>query len=166
MLDKRNDKRIDACNLVIRFENSYVRKHHCLVVCTNTAKHSLLSWKCFCRLKNTWCRPFSIFFLAFPDVIFAQSMQVDDRYHTLQGGPFSYQNILQGTGILIDMINGVANKHSDWTQNMVLKGGICGYNSGVSNVETYENMDVGTTGNDYSNDVTARAQYYYRNGYS
>ncbi|CAK8673884.1 unnamed protein product [Clavelina lepadiformis] len=92
-------------------------------------------------------------------------MQVDDRYHTLKGGPYSLEHIEQGTGILIDMINGVEVKHRDWTQDMALKGGICAYNSGVSNVQTYENMDVGTTGNDYSNDVTARSQYYKENGY-
>lgn len=91
--------------------------------------------------------------------------QVDDRYHTLEGGPYSYENILQGTEILIDMINGVAQKHRTWTTDMNLKGGICAYNSGVSNVQTYENMDEGTTGNDYSNDVTARSQYYSDNGY-
>ena len=72
---------------------------------------------------------------------------------------------MQGTQILIDMINGVRNKHSDWTADMALKGGICAYNSGVSNVRTYKNMDVGTTGGDYSNDVTARSQYYKNNGY-
>ncbi|CAK8692293.1 unnamed protein product [Clavelina lepadiformis] len=92
-------------------------------------------------------------------------MQVDDRYHQIQGGPYSLDNIMQGTQILIDMINGVQSKHRDWTQDMDLKGGICAYNSGVSNVQTYDNMDVGTTGNDYSNDVTARAQYYEENGY-
>ncbi|CAK8692296.1 unnamed protein product [Clavelina lepadiformis] len=90
-------------------------------------------------------------------------MQVDDRYHQIQGGPYSLDNIMQGTQILIDMINGVQSKHRDWTQDMDLKGGICAYNSGVSNVQTYDNMDVGTTGNDYSNDVTARAQYYKEN---
>ena len=48
---------------------------------------------------------------------------------------------------------------------MDLKGGICAYNSGVSNVQTYENMDFGTTGGDYSNDVTARSQFFKANDY-
>ena len=91
---------------------------------------------------------------------------MDNRYHTLQGGPYSLEHIKQATGILIDMINRVGRKHRDWTADMILKGGICAYNSGVSNVQTYVNMDVGTTGNDYANDVTARAQYYRRNGYA
>nr|XP_039265697.1 lysozyme g-like [Styela clava] len=92
-------------------------------------------------------------------------MQVDDRYHTLQGGPYSLAHIKQGTGILIDMINGVKNKHPSWSQDMALKGGISAYNAGVSNVDSYNNMDVGTTGNDYANDVVARSQWYDDNGY-
>lgn len=63
-------------------------------------------------------------------------------------------------GILIDMINGVANKHPTWTQDQQLKGGISAYNAGVGNVDTYSGMDVGTTGGDYSNDVAARSQWY------
>lgn len=92
-------------------------------------------------------------------------MQVDDRYHTIQGGPYSLTHIKQGTGILIDMINGVSANHRTWSKDMKLKGGISAYNAGVSNVQTYDNMDVGTTGNDYANDVTARAQWYSQNGY-
>ena len=63
------------------------------------------------------------------------------------------------------MINGVKSKHRTWTDDMALKGGISAYNAGVSNVQTYEGMDIGTTGNDYANDVVARAQYYMNNGY-
>jgi len=63
------------------------------------------------------------------------------------------------------MIKGVARKHGDWTTDMDLKGGICAYNSGIGNVQTYKNLDVGTTGGDYSNDVTARSQFYKDNGY-
>ena len=48
---------------------------------------------------------------------------------------------------------------------MVLKGGISAYNAGVSNVQSYDRMDVGTTGNDYSHDTVARAQYYRDQGY-
>jgi hypothetical protein len=92
-------------------------------------------------------------------------MQVDDRYHTIQGGPYSLDNIMQGTQILIGGVNCVASNHRDWTQNQALKGGLSAYNAGCGNVQSYDNMDVGTTGNDYGNDVVARAQWYKQNGY-
>lgn len=63
------------------------------------------------------------------------------------------------------MINGVAAKHPSWTQDMAYKGGMSAYNAGVGNVDSYANMDVGTTGNDYGNDVAARSQFYKDNGY-
>uniref|UniRef100_H2Y7G6 Lysozyme g n=1 Tax=Ciona savignyi TaxID=51511 RepID=H2Y7G6_CIOSA len=92
-------------------------------------------------------------------------MQVDDRYHTIEGSPTSLDHILQGTGILIDFIGQIDQKFPSWSQNMVYKGGICAYNIGVGGVQTYPNMDVGTTGDDYSSDVVARAQFYKDNGY-
>jgi len=92
-------------------------------------------------------------------------MQVDDRYHTIEGGPYSIDNIRQGTQILIDMINCVKSNHRTWTQDQDLKGGLSAYNAGCGNVQSYEGMDVGTTGNDYGNDVTARSQWYKQNGY-
>ncbi len=46
-----------------------------------------------------------------------------------------------------------------------VSGGISAYNAGVKNVRTYERMDVGTTGGDYSNDVVARAQWFKSKGY-
>lgn len=38
-------------------------------------------------------------------------------------------------------------------------GGVAAYNFGIGNVRSWENLDVGTTGVDYSNDVIARAQW-------
>ena len=38
-------------------------------------------------------------------------------------------------------------------------GGVAAYNFGVNNVQSWANLDVGTTGGDYSNDVIARAQW-------
>eukprot|EP00058_Branchiostoma_floridae_P013150 XP_002598638.1 hypothetical protein BRAFLDRAFT_118365 [Branchiostoma floridae] len=52
-------------------------------------------------------------------------MQVDKRYHTPVGGPYSTEHIKQGTQILIDTINCVKNRHSDWTAEMALKGSTC-----------------------------------------
>ncbi len=42
---------------------------------------------------------------------------------------------------------------------MFLTGGVSAYNAGVHNVVTWAHLDVGSTGNDYSNDVIARAQH-------
>ena len=56
-------------------------------------------------------------------------------------------------------------KQNNWSKEMVLKGGISAYNAGVGNVRTYERMDVGTTNDDYANDVVARAQWFKKNGF-
>ncbi|TNN83719.1 N-acetylmuramoyl-L-alanine amidase [Liparis tanakae] len=42
--------------------------------------------------------------------------------------------------------------------------GIAAYNMGDGNVRSIENMDVGSTGGDYSHDVSARAQWYQSQG--
>ena len=38
-------------------------------------------------------------------------------------------------------------------------GAVAAYNFGVGNVQSWGGLDIGSTGNDYSNDVMARAQY-------
>lgn len=48
---------------------------------------------------------------------------------------------------------------------VLISGGISAYNAGPKNVQSYERMDIGTTKNDYANDVVARAKFYKRNGY-
>ncbi|XP_054829025.1 lysozyme g-like [Eublepharis macularius] len=93
-------------------------------------------------------------------------MQVDKRYHKLIGAWNSEAHITQGTQILCNMINGIAKKFPGWTKAQQLKGGISAYNAGIRNVQTYDRMDIGTTGNDYANDVTARAQFYKKHGYN
>uniref|UniRef100_A0A8C0G3Q3 Lysozyme g n=1 Tax=Chelonoidis abingdonii TaxID=106734 RepID=A0A8C0G3Q3_CHEAB len=92
-------------------------------------------------------------------------MQVDKRYHKLIGPWYSEAHLLQGTGILVSMIKRIQKKFPRWTKNQQLKGGISAYNAGPRNVQTYNEMDIGTTGNDYANDVVARARFYKRNGY-
>ena len=91
-------------------------------------------------------------------------MQIDRRYHSKKGKWDSQQHIEQATDILIDTINCVARKHSSWKLEQKTKGGISGYNAGCGNVQTYDGMDIGTTGNDYSSDVVSRANYYRDNG--
>ncbi|XP_046569635.1 glycine, glutamate and proline-rich protein-like [Haliotis rubra] len=61
--------------------------------------------------------------------------------------------------VLIPKIRGVQNKHPTWTKEQQLQGGIAAYNFGVKNVQTVAGTDGGTTGDDYSNDVIARAQH-------
>ncbi|XP_007069036.2 lysozyme G [Chelonia mydas] len=92
-------------------------------------------------------------------------MQVDKRYHRLVGKWNSKTHVLQGTDILVGMIKRIQKKFPRWTKEQQLKGGISAYNAGTRNVRTYSKMDIGTTGNDYANDVVARAKFYKRNGY-
>nr|XP_056717912.1 lysozyme g-like [Euleptes europaea] len=92
-------------------------------------------------------------------------MQVDKRYHKIDGAWDSKAHITQGANILCGMIDGVAKKFPQWTKEQQLKGGISAYNAGLRNVQTYDGMDIGTTGNDYANDVAARAQFYKKHGY-
>ena len=71
---------------------------------------------------------------------------------------------MQGTQILIDMIRRVESKFPEWSAAQQLQGGIAAYNFGVSNVQSWEGLDRGTTNHDYSNDVVARAKFYRRAG--
>ncbi|XP_067312758.1 lysozyme g-like [Pseudorasbora parva] len=92
-------------------------------------------------------------------------MQVDKRYHTPVGAWDSKEHVTQATEILTGFIQEIKKKFPQWTQEQCFKGGISAYNTGPKNVRTYERMDVGTTGGDYSNDVVARAQWYKSKGY-
>ncbi|XP_039196527.1 lysozyme g-like protein 2 isoform X1 [Crotalus tigris] len=92
-------------------------------------------------------------------------MQVDRRYHKLVGTWDSEEHINQATLILCSMIDEIKKKIPLWTNEQQLKGGISAYNAGLKNVQSYERMDIGTTKNDYANDVVARAKFYKTNGY-
>ncbi|XP_009322116.1 PREDICTED: lysozyme g-like [Pygoscelis adeliae] len=92
-------------------------------------------------------------------------MQVDKNSHKPVGKWNSEIHINQGTNILVNMIKTIQRKFPRWTKDQQLKGGISAYNAGPNNVRSYDRMDIGTTHNDYSNDVVARAQYYKRHGY-
>ncbi|XP_072362017.1 lysozyme g-like 1 [Scyliorhinus torazame] len=92
-------------------------------------------------------------------------MQVDKRYHKVAGAWDSEEHISQATQILTGMIKEIEKKFPNWSKEQQLKGGISAYNAGTGNVQTYANMDGGTTGNDYANDVVARAQYLKKHGY-
>jgi len=92
-------------------------------------------------------------------------LQVDKRAYTILGSenPISQAHIEQATGILTANIDAVQAAHPDWDDAYILKGAVAAYNSGSSNVQTINGMDIGTTGDDYSSDVIARARYYLRN---
>ncbi|XP_043113706.1 lysozyme g-like [Puntigrus tetrazona] len=92
-------------------------------------------------------------------------MQVNKRYHTLTGAWNSEQHIGQATDILISFIHEIKKKFPTWSKEQCFKGGISAYNAGVSTVSSYENIDAKTTGEDYSNDVVARAQWFRSKGY-
>ncbi|XP_065122570.1 lysozyme g-like [Paramisgurnus dabryanus] len=92
-------------------------------------------------------------------------MQVDKRYHTPVGAWDSEQHLTQAIEILIGSIQAIKKNFPQWTQEQCFKGGISAYNAGPGNVRTYENMDKGTPGHDYANDVVARAQWFRSKGY-
>ncbi|CAK8691747.1 unnamed protein product [Clavelina lepadiformis] len=67
--------------------------------------------------------------------------------------------------VLADNLEKVKAKHTDWSPEQQLQVSIAAYNYGPGNVRTWENLDIGTTSNDYSNDVMARARFYRENGF-
>ncbi|XP_077575329.1 lysozyme g-like [Stigmatopora nigra] len=92
-------------------------------------------------------------------------MQVDKQYHTIRGGWDSEEHLSQATDILIGLVHTIKKKFPSWTAEQQLKGAIAAYNFGPDDVQTYERMDKGTRGDDYSSDVVARAQWYKKNGF-
>ncbi|MBM5816019.1 MAG: hypothetical protein FJ083_05360 [Cyanobacteria bacterium K_Offshore_surface_m2_239] len=88
-------------------------------------------------------------------------LQVDKRFHTIRGldDPFSEAHVEQAIGIFASYRDQVQRKHPGWADEFVLKGACVAYNSGVSNVQTINGMNSGTTHNDYGDDVIARAQF-------
>ena len=92
-------------------------------------------------------------------------MQIDEGSHPHLRGkpdPQSLDHIEQATEILADNRSRVQAQHADWEDKDVLRGAVAAYNFGVGNVRSIEHMDDGTTHDDYSSDVIARAQFYAR----
>ena len=85
-------------------------------------------------------------------------MQLDSRYHPPRGGAFSSEHIDQAARVLERLLEEVKAKHPGWPPEQQLRGALVAYDVGVANVRTMMDMDRGTTGDDYSNDVWARAQ--------
>nr|AFQ35958.1 goose-type lysozyme 1 [Mytilus galloprovincialis] len=61
--------------------------------------------------------------------------------------------------VLVPYIEAVKQKLPSWSDAQALQGGVAAYNFGVRNVRTWDKLDIGTTHNDYSNDVIAQAQW-------
>ncbi|XP_059160937.1 glycine, glutamate and proline-rich protein-like isoform X2 [Physella acuta] len=68
--------------------------------------------------------------------------------------------------LLVPYVNQVHNKFPSWSIDQALQGAVAGYNGGVSRVTSWANVDAGTTGHDYSNDVIARAKWLMANGWN
>lgn len=85
-------------------------------------------------------------------------MQVDRNAHTVRGGPYSAEHIDQAAGILRGNLDRVRAEHPSWSPEQQMRGAVAAYNFGTGNVRSIDGMDRGTTGNDYSSDVWARAQ--------
>ncbi|MEL6222442.1 MAG: transglycosylase SLT domain-containing protein [Cyanobacteria bacterium J06627_8] len=90
-------------------------------------------------------------------------MQIDKRHHTpsgLGGDPASQAHLDQSAEILVDNIKILRSRLSDWEEPYLLKAAVAAYNFGPRNVHTRDGIDRGTTGDDYSSDVIARAKFY------
>ena len=87
-------------------------------------------------------------------------MQVDKRYHELAGSARSPEHIAQAAGILKGYFEQVKQKFPRWSEAQQLRGAVAAYNFGPNNVRSLARLDIGSTGNDYSADVWARARYY------
>lgn len=87
-------------------------------------------------------------------------MQIDRRWHVPVGESNSVEHLEQAAGLLKSYLGAMEIRHDDWKTAQQLKGAVAAYNCGVPNVRTIEHMDIGTTGDDYSSDVWARARYY------
>jgi hypothetical protein len=89
-------------------------------------------------------------------------MQVEATSHPIQGqtDPASQEHIDQAASILLDFYGKMQIKFARVPPARQLQAAVACYNFGESNAQTIEHLDQGTTGNDYSNDVWARALYY------
>jgi hypothetical protein len=91
-------------------------------------------------------------------------MQVDKRYHELDGlpDPTSQDHISQAAGILANNLATIAAQPSFAGQpaSRQLQGAIAAYNCGCADVSDPDTADEHTTGHDYSNDVWERAKFY------
>jgi hypothetical protein len=89
-------------------------------------------------------------------------MQVDQRSHNLEGlpDPRSQGHIDQAAGILADSFEQAQRRFADQPPARQLQAAVAAYNCGMVKVQSPADADTHTTGQDYSNDVWTRAQFY------
>jgi len=89
-------------------------------------------------------------------------MQVDKRSHDPEGlpDPRSQENINQAARILNEAFEKAQSKFADQPLARQLQAAVGAYNCGMGNVQSPSAADNHTTGQDYSNDVWARAEFY------
>jgi hypothetical protein len=94
-------------------------------------------------------------------------MQIDQKAHPelIRGGPTSREHVAIAARLLRDNLAQVRRDHPDWTPAQQLRGAVAAYNMGADDVRTLGGMDRGSTGNDYSADIWARAQYLAGRGF-
>ncbi|CAL1528636.1 unnamed protein product [Lymnaea stagnalis] len=68
--------------------------------------------------------------------------------------------------ILIPAIYNIYAKHTTWTLDQALQGGVAAYDVGINLVQNWLTVDANTTGHDYSNDVIARAKWLKAHGWN
>ena len=88
-------------------------------------------------------------------------LQVDERYHKRRGTkPDDQAHIDQAAEILRSYRNQMDRKFPDWSDDERWRGAVAAYNMGPGNVRTLKDLDKGTTGDNYSEDVMARAKFF------
>ena len=78
--------------------------------------------------------------------------------------PGSETHYRQGVQILKMKYKEITAKFPDWTETERWRAAAAAYNVGKKNVRTKSGIDRGTTGNDYSGDVWAQAQWFALSG--
>jgi membrane-bound lytic murein transglycosylase MltF len=86
-------------------------------------------------------------------------MQIDERYHKRRGRtPDSQAHINQAAEILSKNKKEIDKRFPKWSEEQRMQAAVAAYNMGSGNVKTWKNLDVGTTGGNYSADVMNRAK--------
>jgi hypothetical protein len=89
-------------------------------------------------------------------------MQVDKRTHNLKGlpDPRSQEHLDQAAGILKEPFEQAQGKFAEQPPARQLQAAVAASNCGIGAVQSPAAADNHTTGQDYSNDVWARANFY------
>jgi uncharacterized Zn-binding protein involved in type VI secretion len=93
--------------------------------------------------------------------------QVDKEFHEPAGGPYSMKHAEQAMDIWRSNYDTMKKEHPGWTKAEQMAAATAAYNFGTGNAQTrpsgaagWAQLDDGTSGDDYSRDVWARARYF------